>query len=96
MLNLRVWTVSLGSWAVTSFTLCVLGGVLLPGLPIAHEALKLFLPGFTWISPGAFVLGLVESFLLGAYAGLVFVPIHNFFQRRWGMAPASSRTVNVG
>ena len=29
-------------------------------------------------------LGLLESFLYGAYAGLVFVPIHNFFARSWG------------
>jgi hypothetical protein len=32
-------------------------------------------------------LGLFESFLYGAYVGLVFVPIHNFLTRRWG-APA--------
>ena len=29
-------------------------------------------------------LGLIESFLYGVYAGLVFVPIHNFLTRRWG------------
>jgi hypothetical protein len=29
------------------------------------------------------VLGLVESFLYGAYAGLVFTPIHNFIARRY-------------
>lgn len=57
---------------------------------------ELFLPGFTWISPGAFVLGLVESFLLRAYAGLVFVPIHNFFWHRWSVARGSSRSATVG
>jgi hypothetical protein len=29
-------------------------------------------------------VGLVESFLYGAYAGLLFVPLHNLFYRRWG------------
>lgn len=30
------------------------------------------------------MLGLVESFLYGAYAGLVFCPIYNLLHRRWG------------
>jgi hypothetical protein len=84
MLNLKVWTMSLGCWLATTFTLCVLGGVLVPALPIPHQTLELLLPGFIWISPGAFVLGLVESFLYGIYVGLLFVPIHNAFWRRWG------------
>jgi len=29
------------------------------------------------------IYGSIESFLYGAYAGLVFVPIHNFLARRW-------------
>ena len=36
--------------------------------------------------------GLAESFLYGAYAGLVFVPIYNFLQRCCGVArPQSGR-----
>ena len=34
---------------------------------------------------GGFLLGLIESFLYGAYIGLVFVPIYNFLARRWGV-----------
>lgn len=45
-------------------------------------SLGLTLPGFRWLSLGSFVLGLVESFLYGAYAGLVFTPIHNLVARR--------------
>ena len=30
------------------------------------------------------LLGLIESFLWGFYAGIVYVPIYNFLQRRWG------------
>lgn len=42
---------------------------------------------WVWVLIGvAFVamLGLVESFLYGAYAGLVFCPISNLLHRRWG------------
>jgi hypothetical protein len=83
MLNIKVWMMALGCFLAMSFTLCVVGGLVAPGLPIRHVALQTLLPGFVWISPGAFLLGLVESFLYGVYAGLVFVPLHNLFARRW-------------
>ena len=82
MLNMKLWTVTLGCWMAISFTFCVLGGVVAPGLPIPHRTLELLLPGFTWISLGAFALGLVETFLFGVYAGWLFVVIHNLFARR--------------
>jgi hypothetical protein len=34
---------------------------------------------------GGFFLGLIESFLWGAYVGLVFVPIYNVLYRRWSL-----------
>jgi hypothetical protein len=43
------------------------------------------LPAFKWLTLGGFCLGLIESFLYGAYVGLVFVPIYNFLTRRWGV-----------
>ena len=42
------------------------------------------LPGFKWLTLQGFFVGLVESFLYGAYAGLVYVPVYNFFVRRFG------------
>ena len=90
MLSIKVWTMSLGSFLAISFIICVLGGVITPGLPITHRTLELVLPGFVWISPGAFTLGLVESFLFGAYAGLLFVPLHNFFARWWHVSRRAS------
>jgi len=89
MLNLKVWTMSLGCWMAISFTICVIGGVLAPGLPIPHRTLELLLPGFIWVSPGMFVLGLAESFFYGVYVGLLFVPLHNFFARFWRRTQAS-------
>jgi fructose-specific phosphotransferase system IIC component len=83
MLNLKTWTMSSGCWMAITFTICVLGGVIAPSLPIPHRTLELLLPGFTWISLGSFVLGLVETFLFGVYAAWLFVTLHNFFARRW-------------
>ena len=69
------------SLAIT-YVLCVLGYLFLPGLPIEHSALGIFLPGFTLLSWPAFFLGLAESFGWGWYVALVFVPLYNFFAAR--------------
>jgi hypothetical protein len=83
MLNMKVWIATFAAWMGVGFTLCVLGGVLVPGLPIRHQTLELLLPGFTWITLGSFVLGLAESLFYGVYAAAVLVVVHNFFHRRW-------------
>jgi hypothetical protein len=51
-------------------------------LPIRHQGLELFLPGFTWLAPASFALGLVESSPLGIYVALVLVTIRNIVARR--------------
>ena len=48
-----------------------------------HALLLQFLPGFEWFSWRGFLVGLIESFLYGAYAGLVYVPIYNFLHRKF-------------
>ena len=50
MLSFKVWTVATALFTAISYVLCVLGGLLLPGLPIPHRTLELLLPGFAWIS----------------------------------------------
>lgn len=84
MLNLKVVTWSLGIFAAMSFVVCVIYGLIVPSSLHSTQALESVLPAFKWLTVGGFVLGLVESFLYGAYAGLVFVPIHNALTRRWG------------
>lgn len=93
MLNIKALALSLGTFLAVSFSLCVLGGLLFPTLPIRHVVLESILPGFRWISPSAFALGVVESFLFGAYAGLVFAPLHNFFSRRTAARQRSGLSV---
>ena len=89
-LNLKVVSWSLGIFAAISFMLCVIYGVVVP--PALHmvSALEAVLPAFKWLTFGGFVVGLLESFLYGAYAGLVFVPIHNALARRWQPVPGQN------
>ena len=88
MLNIKVVTWSLGLFTAISFVLCVIYGLIVP--PSLHMAqfLEMVLPAFAWLTFWGFWLGLIESFLYGAYAGLVFVPIYNLLARRWGVAAA--------
>lgn len=85
LLNTKVVSWSLGLFLSISYVLCVLYGLVVPerlhGMKVFLEAA---LPAFRWLTFGGFVLGLIESFLYGAYIGIVFVPIYNFINRRWG------------
>ena len=83
MLNIRVLTWSLATFTTFSFVACVAYGLIVPESLHMVQFLEIALPGFKWLSWGSFLIGLVESFLYGAYAGLVFTPIYNFYQRKW-------------
>lgn len=84
MLNWKIVCWSLGLTTSFSFILCVVWGLITPGSLHMHVFLEQVLPAFKWISLEAFLLGLIESFLWGFYVGIVFVPIYNFFQKKWG------------
>lgn len=81
-LNWKVMTWSLALFAAVTFVVCVAYGLVMPKALHMTQFLEITLPGFQWLSVGSFILGLVETFLYGAYAGLVFTGIHNFVQRR--------------
>lgn len=86
MLNIKIVSWSLGLFAAVSFVLCVIYGLIVP--PSLHSMaafLEMVLPAFKWLTIWGFCLGLIESFLYGAYVGLVFVPIHNALARRWAV-----------
>jgi hypothetical protein len=82
MLNIRVVAWSLGMLAAISFILCVIYGLIVPASLHTAGVLEEVLPGFKWLTFVGFCVGLLESFLYGAYVGLVFVPIYNFLERR--------------
>jgi hypothetical protein len=83
-LNLKVVTWSLAVFAEISYLICVLYGLIVPEALHMTQFLEIALPGFQWLTVTGFLIGVVESFLYGAYAGLVFTPIYNFFHTRWG------------
>lgn len=84
MLNTRLVSWALGTWAAITFVLCVIYGLV---TPVALHGMQTFLegvlPAFEWLTWWGFLLGLAESFLYGAYVGLVFCPIYNWLDRRW-------------
>ena len=82
MLNLKVVTQSLASFAAISFVLCVGYGLLAPAASHPAWLLEAILPGFKWLGLGSFVLGLIESALYGAWAGVLYSALHNHFARR--------------
>ena len=84
MLNWKIVSWALGLFTAFSFVVCVIYGLVTPQSLHMHQFLESVLPAFKWLTWWGFLLGLVESFLYGVYAGLVFVPIYNFLQRRWG------------
>jgi hypothetical protein len=86
MLDTRALTWSLASFSTVTYLVCVLYGLVAPDALHMTAFLEQVLPGFRWLTPAGFVIGLVESFLYGAYAGLVFTPIYNRFNRRWPAA----------
>lgn len=68
---------SLGLFFAITFALCVGFDLAFPQYAM-HEAWHGLLPGFTWISWGAFFLGLAETFTYGWYVALVFGPLYNW------------------
>ena len=83
MLNIKVVTWSLAIWMALSYVLCIVYGL----VTLESGHMVVFLEQvLTWFEPNSwsgFGLGLIQSFLYGAYAGLVYVPVYNFFHRRW-------------
>ena len=83
MLNIKIVSWALATTALISFFVCVGYGLVTPESLHMHAFLEQVLPGFKWLTLPGFLIGMVESFLYGAYAGLVYVPVYNFFARRF-------------
>lgn len=75
---------SLSGFFVVTYALCVVFYLLFPAAGSGHALLSLFLPWFKLLSWQSFLLGLVESFVLGWYVALVFGALFNVAARRFG------------
>ena len=82
MLNTKVVTQSVSSFAAITFALCVAYGLVAPAGAHSSWLLEAVLPGFTWLSVGSFLLGLLETALYGAGVGVLYSTLYNFFGRR--------------
>jgi hypothetical protein len=82
MLNWKVVTATTASFTGITFALCVGYGLIAPTAFHAAWLLEAALPGFTWLSLGSFVLGLIETTLYGAWAGVLYSTLYNYFERR--------------
>jgi len=82
MLDTRIVTWSLAVFAAISFIVCVVYGLVAPESLHMPAFLEQALPGFRWLTLPGLLIGLVEAFLYGAYAGIVFPSIYNALWRR--------------
>ena len=82
LLNWKVMTLTGSLFAGISFVLCVVWGVLVPFGIHDGRFLELTLPGFRWLTPGSFAIGVVETLMIGAYVGVLFTVIYNAVARR--------------
>lgn len=81
-LTIKGTALSLVTFFDLTFTLCVLWGLALPQIHAKGVfVLEAILPGFTWLTPQSFVLGLALSTFYALYVAVVFVPLFNYFER---------------
>ncbi len=83
-MNLKTVTWALALSTALLYLLCIAYGLANPAAGHMREFLMITLPGFEWLTAKGFVIGLAKSFLYGALIGLVYVPIYNALQRRFG------------
>lgn len=83
-MNIKTVTWSLASTAAVLYLLCIAYGLTNPSSGHMREFLAITLPGFEWLTPQGFGVGLVRSFLYGGLIGLIYVPIYNTLTRRFG------------
>jgi hypothetical protein len=83
-MSLKIVTWALASSGALLYLLCIAYGFTNPASGHMREFLTIALPGFEWLTVKGFAIGLVKSFLYGALIGVVYVPIYNALQRRFG------------
>jgi hypothetical protein len=83
-MSLKTVTWALALTGAVLYLLCIAYGLTNPAAGHMREFLTIALPGFEWLTPKGFGIGLLKSFLYGALIGLVYVPIYNGLARRLG------------
>ena len=65
----------------TSFVICVIFDLIFPSLAM-YTVWQNLLPGFTWISWGSFVLGVIETIAYAWFITVLWVPVYNQLNRK--------------
>ena len=72
---------TLSTFLLITFVICVAFGMLAPQQFHMHEAWAPLLPGFEWLTPTGFLFGAIGAFAYGWFIAMVFVPLHGFFHK---------------
>ena len=73
------WALSL--FLVLTYLVCITFDLIFPDYAM-YEVWTGLLPGFVWLTPTGIIIGLIESFLYGWYAALIFGGLFNAFVSR--------------
>jgi len=76
MLRTKTWSLALGGTFAITYVICILWHLAVDD-PAGVQMLQSMFPGLAWLTPLGFLIGLVESFVYGAYGAAVFVFLHN-------------------
>lgn len=85
-LDWRVAALSAGSFLAVTYSLCLLGDVLL-GQEM-WRSWAVFLPGFEALDWANSLYGFFAVFGYGIYGALVFVPLYNFYLKHFAKSRA--------
>ncbi|MDA8051889.1 MAG: DUF5676 family membrane protein [Rhodospirillales bacterium] len=73
---------ALSLFLAITYVLCVGYDLVFPAYEM-HRYWDHLLPGFTWLSWGSSLIGLIDSLAYGWYVALIFVPLFNYFSVRF-------------
>jgi hypothetical protein len=82
-LSMRICGATLAAFAVISFLLCMVLGVVAPDWGLHKPWLQFYL-GLTGFDLRSLALGTVQSIVFGGYAGGMIAFLYNVFNRRFG------------
>ena len=72
---------TLSTFLLITFVICVGFGLLAPQQFHMHEAWAPLLPGFEWLTPTGFLFGAIGAFAYGWSIAIAFVPLFRLFHK---------------
>jgi hypothetical protein len=78
-LDVKAAALAGGALGVLAFVICVAFGLLFPASGPMRQLMEAALPGFTWLTLGGSLIGVVESSLYGAVGAGLAAAFYNFF-----------------